>query len=208
MTQCTIKALHSVFAWCVAAGDLRDTMTGIEEQQMKMNTRFYFVTALAVGLMYTPTGIGQTCKSSITPTTPSTEFIMHGDGTLTHVRTGLMWKQCLEGQSGFDCIGEYSLLNGSEALSYAESHQFSGYTDWRLPNIKELASIVESACYSPALNLSVFRNAPGTTLWSSSPNANRETDAWKLNFYAGHDTRDGQNDKDLTYAIRLVRDTN
>lgn len=60
-------------------------------------------------------------------------FIDNGDGTITDVSTGLMWMQ--------DDNGEGVLWK--DALSYAEDNEFTGYYDWRMPNAKELQSIVD-----------------------------------------------------------------
>ncbi|MCK5663687.1 MAG: DUF1566 domain-containing protein, partial [Thiotrichaceae bacterium] len=85
-----------------------------------------------------------TCNSSISQSTPDTQLIDNSDGTVTDNATSLMWKQCLEGASGNGACNEESpsLLSWTEALNLAGT-SFATYTDWRLPNIKELSSIVE-----------------------------------------------------------------
>jgi hypothetical protein len=60
-------------------------------------------------------------------------FIDNGDGTISDAATGLMW------QAGDSGAG----LNWQEALAYAEGLTLGGYDDWRLPNAKELQSIVD-----------------------------------------------------------------
>lgn len=108
----------------------------------------------------------QICKpESIPATTPTNRFIVHANGTVTDKTTGLMWKKCSEGQSGDDCgTGSPSRYNWGQALQQAQeindSGGFAGYRDWRLPNIKELYSIVENQCLYPAINLDVFPNTP------------------------------------------------
>ena len=48
-----------------------------------------------------------TCLNGIPASNPDNIYTVHGDGTVTDTRTGLMWKQCLEGQtwSGSACAG-------------------------------------------------------------------------------------------------------
>lgn len=51
-------------------------------------------------------GVAQTCKSAIKATAPDIRYTDNGNGTVTDNQTGLMWKQCSEGQSGIDCATE------------------------------------------------------------------------------------------------------
>lgn len=70
-------------------------------------------------------------------------FTNNGDGTVTDNSTGLMWQQADDGN-------EY---NWQEALQYAENSKLAGHTDWRLPNTKELQSIVDyDATSFPAID--------------------------------------------------------
>ncbi len=61
------------------------------------------------------------------------DFIDNGDGTITDNATGLMWQQADDGAS----------RDWENALSYAENLTLAGNSDWRLPNAKELQSIVD-----------------------------------------------------------------
>lgn len=67
------------------------------------------------------------------------DFIDNGDGTVTDNATGLMWEQTDSGLS----------MNWEDALFYAELATTGGYLDWRLPDVKELQSIVDYR-YSPS----------------------------------------------------------
>ena len=61
------------------------------------------------------------------------DFIDNGNSTISDNNTGLMWAQGDDGVT----------LDWENALSYAESSELAGYTDWRLPNVKELQGIVD-----------------------------------------------------------------
>jgi len=96
-------------------------------------------------------------------------FVDNGDGTVTDNATGLMWSQDDNGEA----------VNWEAALAYAEGATTAGYDDWRLPNIKELQSIVDYSGTFPCINTSVFNiteytNMMGQTdypfFWSSTSN--------------------------------------
>ena len=75
------------------------------------------------------------------------QFVNNNDGTLSDEATGLMWQQADSG------VG----MEWEEALAYAENLELAGYSDWRLPNAKELQSIVDygrspDASGSPAID--------------------------------------------------------
>lgn len=60
-------------------------------------------------------------------------FVDNSNDTITDQATGLMWQQADSAKG----------LNWEEALEYAENATIGGYDDWRLPNAKELQSIVD-----------------------------------------------------------------
>ena len=152
----------------------------------------------------------QACKyTSIPATAPASRFADKRDGTVTDETTGLTWKRCSEGQTwdGTICTGIATGHDWQQALQLADSASYAGKDDWRLPNVKELASIVERACYLPAVNLEVFPGTPYSFFWSSSPvdvvGALAGDRAWTVNFYRGGVSL--VYTKNNVYFVRLVR---
>ena len=70
------------------------------------------------------------------------DFKDNGDGTVTDNATGLMWMKIDSGhlKAGTNKDGK---LNWQQALDWAENLEYAGHSDWRLPNVKELQSIVD-----------------------------------------------------------------
>ena len=144
-----------------------------------------------------------TCPGGNTPSTPGTDFTVPVNGTVTHLKTGLMWKQCAEGLSGAACAtGAAATMTWATALTTAAADSTAGFNDWRLPNKKELQSIVETGCYSPSINETAFPNTPPNWFWSSTAYASDPAVAWIVLFNVGNSSADF---KALNYYVRLVR---
>jgi len=146
----------------------------------------------------------QTCHSYWPkPSTPINKFTENGDGTVTDTVTKLVWKRCSEGLSGDSCEkGEPLTFSWQEALKAAAESRCNGQNDWRLPDIKELNSIIERQCTMPAINEIVFPATPTMSFWSATPYAGNPAYAW--NVYFPYGISDG-NSKSYRFFVRLVR---
>jgi Leucine-rich repeat (LRR) protein len=164
--------------------------------------------ALYMSLCFAGTGgHAVTCVSNFTPSNPDASYLDRGDGTVTHTPTGLTWKRCSEGQtwSGSNCIGSATTVTWSQALNMANASRFVAQSDWRLPNLKELRTLVEECRVNPSINDTVFPNTPSSGYWSSSPFTLLSSQAWYVAF------GDGRSDYSFTdrnsglLSVRLVR---
>jgi hypothetical protein len=141
------------------------------------------------------------------PSTPTSDFTVNADGTVTHNKTGLTWQRCLVGQTWSAAAGcavpaQGTTMSWASALQAAASNTFAGYNDWRVPNIKELRSIVEHTCNAPSINSSMFFSDPGAATWSSTTLASNGGQAWIVNFNLGDFNVNG---KTGLANVRLVR---
>lgn len=147
----------------------------------------------------------QACSAELAATAPEENFLVEQEGTVYGLTTGLTWQRCSLGQSwqGQSCQGEATLLNWAQALKAADSYQFAGFKDWRLPNKNELESLIELSCSSPALNEKLFPATPAAFFWSSSPYAGVSDGAWSVDFAYGAVVASVKTGKNY---VRLVRD--
>lgn len=75
---------------------------------------------------------------------PQANIINNGDGTVTDSTTGLIWQFCPNGGSTtLENCPSYGYNNWIYQISRCESLTLGGRTDWRLPNINELVSIID-----------------------------------------------------------------
>ena len=155
----------------------------------------------------------QVCEADhIESTSPSTRYTDHANGTITDNETGLMWQTCSitshQAKNLKQCDKPIEYTWG-EALSYISQHnageKIAGFTDWRLPNIRELATLAELQCFRPAINLSAFPETPPSHYWSSSPYKFYPHYSWYVNFEDGVYNYSDRTDKK---HIRLVRSNN
>jgi len=121
----------------------------------------------------------------------SANLVINNDGTVTDTTTGLMWQQAT-GNNGV-------AMTWKAALAYCENLSLADYTDWRLPNIKELSSLVDLSRYNPAIDP---KFSESSDYWSSSTHTPYTNYAWYGYFYYGYDT---DNFKSSSYYVRCVR---
>jgi hypothetical protein len=116
------------------------------------------------------------------------QFVDNGDGTITDAATGLTWMQADSG------IG----MDWPHALEYAEALEFAGHSDWRLPNAKELQSIIDytrspdttdSAAIDPIFQATPIVNEGGekdfASYWTSTTHASVRSYATAVYFAFG-----------------------
>ena len=148
----------------------------------------------------------QTIVEYIAGNTPDSRYTVHDNGRVTDTKTGLIWQRCSLGQiwEQDSCTGDTSKYNWQQALQQADKNNFAGYSDWRLPNVEELRSIVAYDRYDPAINSSIFPNTLSSRYWSSSPYAGGSINAWVVYFNLGYDDAYDRG-RNPGYAVRLVR---
>ena len=146
-------------------------------------------------------------------------------GLVKDITTGLMWMRCSIGQTwnGASCEGKASEVRWKQVMAIPKYFgSYAGYSDWRLPTIKELNTLVycsngktiqykedgygsKGGCGKnykrPTIEQSVFPNTAASGYWSSSPNANSSDNAWGVDFYNGN----GNNIRNYTNYVRVVR---
>jgi hypothetical protein len=139
------------------------------------------------------------------PSWPTADrFTISGD-EVTDKRTGLVWKRCSEGQtlSGSSCTGTAASYTHEQALARAKSaNTADSPTGWRLPNVKELASLADKGCQSPAIDSTAFPSTPSSWYWSSSPYVGYSASAWFVRFFNGDVNSYGRG---YGSRVRLVR---
>lgn len=125
---------------------------------------------------------------------PNTRFVQDASGNcITDNLTGLMWIKDL------NMVNGGATLNWATALTLADGGTWCGYSDWRMPNINELRSLVNygyaspanwlmygsGSSGSPACSGACFANVQANRYWTSSSDASGTTSAWYVNMNNG-----------------------
>jgi hypothetical protein len=114
--------------------------------------------------------------------------VMNGDGTITDVKTGLMWQI------------HTSKLNWEESLSYCESLKLAIFNDWRLPNREELFSIFDYT--KKEFSFEYGKTNSYDNYWSSSTIVDRNSQAWTFENKSGIFELWGKSESNYVRAVR------
>ena len=109
-------------------------------------------------------------------------YVVSGDAeVVTDTHTKLEWqRKVLAGKKTW-----------ADAKSYCDGLTLSGKSDWRLPWVRELSSIVDKKELSPSIDKDAFPGTPATWFWSASLRAGSSSDAWYVHFSSGYVINNG-----------------
>jgi Protein of unknown function (DUF1566) len=122
----------------------------------------------------------------------------NGDGTVTDLNTGLMWEKQSDDASIHDRDQLFTWANAPTHITALNSGGFAGHNDWRLPNARELLSLVDYGAANPAIETTAFHSNcfGGCTVstcsctaffayWTSTTVTNLPNSAFAVNFTDG-----------------------
>lgn len=134
-------------------------------------------------LDYIFNGNGQpaTCRSQAPGDIPQRDaFVDNRDGTVTDLRTGLMWE--VDPRSGGD---REFVATWPEAKARCESFRLGGYDDWRLATPHEMMTVLRYDTVRPAA-VDVFPDPSYSLFWTSQPFFLDPEKTWAIDWQAGH----------------------
>ncbi len=159
---------------------------------------------LALLCLAASTATARDCVDSHAAGIPDARYIVIQNATVRDHTSGLMWKRCAEGLSGFGCTqGEAATSTWSWALRRARTSRYGGHADWRLPDREELLSLLQRRCHGMDIDGVSFPNTPSGRFWSATPASYYPGSAWRVHFGNGNID---YGTKEQSAHVRLVRD--
>lgn len=143
--------------------------------------------------------------AACSPVFAQERYTASADGQeITDSKTGLTWRRCVEGMAwkARTCSGQATFFNQTDAALRAKSASAGG-TEWRLPVLKELSSIVsvrEAEEGKAAIDPAVFPGTPVARFWTSS-----STGPGYFTFVSFSDGSAGESPRGTPGGVRLVR---
>ena len=149
-------------------------------------------------------GTGQDGELQTGAAWPDPRFRDNGDLTMTDNLTGLVWTRDANAPGPTSCDPGTS-KNWQGALNYVKClnmNNYLGHNDWRLPNRKELRSLVDEQQQQLVdfLNFIGFYDVKFGSYWSSTTYAYNATDAWTVDMYYGAFEYDSKSDYNYNYV--------
>ncbi len=132
-------------------------------------------------------------------------YIDNENGTVTDPMHNLIWQNNYSDNKGYANNGAIPDLDQKSALKYCEDINLAGFTDWRLPTMRELASLVDYSIARPKPTIDpmfITTTRKGGMYWIDTTYVPNTTKAWFVRFGANGANRRPKSD---TYSVRCVR---
>jgi len=129
-------------------------------------------------------GIDNDCvDGDLTCQAPVGNYTNNGDGTVSDSSTSLMWQR----------EDDDTKRSWDSSTSYCSISTLANYTDWRLPTLEELESLIDPdydpddpvSAANPAIDYTAFPNTNQSAYWSITPNEENDSRAWRVDFSGG-----------------------
>ncbi len=123
-----------------------------------------------------------TCLINIANAQPVRMQILSNESELLDTYTGLIWKRCPQGQTWNEkvCTGAPSKFSFDAAMVLTENP-----SGWRIPNVKELFSIVRKTERDTPSDLDILVEKHTDFFWTSTPNGANSLSIWSVDFSFG-----------------------
>jgi hypothetical protein len=128
---------------------------------------------------------------------PAPRFALEGE-TVRDALTGLQWSRSAN-LPGFSLTWPEALAD----VARLNRERFAGFADWRLPNRRELRSLVDHGTSRPALpEAHPFSEVFLGWYWTSTTSALAPAYAWRVHFEGGRMFYGAKNDEGLLWPVR------
>jgi hypothetical protein len=136
-------------------------------------------------------GSGEDGEKQAGAVVPTDRFKMNAGATFAFDRvSGLIWSTATQTPGPAACDDTGLNLDWQQALDHVEclnETAYLGRTDWRIPNRKELQSLIDYSKGAPALPAGhPFNDKLGKTYWTGTTDATSPTDAWVVRMFDGN----------------------
>jgi len=144
-------------------------------------------------------------------------YVDNGNGTITDKNTGLVWEQKVAGSSCLHCVNDTYVWSNSSTpganrtiwdwladVNAEGGTGLAGKRDWRIPNVKELQSIVDYEVLNPSID-PIFGPTAPSFYWSSTTGADFPgfpVNAWGVFFFVGDSFDTGKSGFAHVRAVR------
>lgn len=116
--------------------------------------------------------------------------------------TGLIWEVKTNDGSIHDRGRTYTWNNTTKFIAALNMETFGGFSDWRLPSMKELSALVNIEKFNPAIDTGFFPYTVSSYYWSSTTHADLTGNSWYVNFGYGNVNYKYRSN---SYYVRAVR---